>query len=197
MRTVEMKAALLAVAFLTIVPRLVCAQELQEEAVTAADLADKLHIYIHKFAVKFAEPVFAIVILREGTAMSSFETTRPAREFAVSFEAIPSEVVVEKPKQISFHANVTGRDGEMGTFASTNRTVVMDPRFFKEGFSLSNQFLLKFPSRAESESVHAQLPLDEEICLFEYRMDGKIDKTPAPIRVQGCLVFSKTQRNKN
>jgi hypothetical protein len=192
-----MKAALLAIAFLTIVPRLVCAQELREEALTAADLADKLHIYIHKFEVKFTEPVFATVILREGTPMSSFETTRSAREFAVSFEAIPSEIGVEKPTQISFHANVTGRDGEMGTFASTNRTVVMDPRFFKEGFSLSNPFLLKFLPRPGSQPAPTQLPLDEEICLFEYRIDGKIEKTPAPIRVQGCLMFSKTQKNKN
>jgi hypothetical protein len=192
-----MKVALLTVVCLVSSFRFVHAQELRTEPVTAEELAAKLNIYIEKFQAKFTEPVFATVLLREGNAVSSFETTKPAKEFAISFESMPSEIAIEKPRQISFRGNVTGKDGVIGTFASTNRGVSLDARFSREGFSVGNPYLWKLAASSGGVAESAQLPLDEEICLFEYRLDGKIEKTPTSIKVQGCILFSKSPKKKD
>jgi hypothetical protein len=185
-----MKVAIFAFVCLVPVPVVVQAQELRAAPLDAAELAAKLNIYIQKFQVEFTEPVFAKVLLREENAVSSFQTTRPAKVFVISFEAIPSELAVEKPKQISFRANVTGTDTGQGTFASANRSVVPDPRFSRESFSVASPYFLKFVKGSGNEAKVTHLPLDAEICLFEYQLDGKIEKAPKLIKIQGCVTFS-------
>ncbi len=191
-----MKNAALAALVFAISAASAAAQQLRETPLDAAELAAKLGIYIYKFQVSFSEPAFATITLHEDEKESSFETTRPAKDFSISFEATPSELAAKNPKHVSFHGNITGLEGKDGTFASVNRDLEVDPRMFREGLSVGRSYLDKLTPSSPAEPKETALRLDEEICLFEYTITGRIDKTPAHKGIRGCVTFSKSPRKK-